>query len=287
METLKSSKAVAVVTTVLFVGSVMWLMNTKSVNSSLEAGMKEQQLRSEALLSEKLLLEKDMEKFKDQLAKLRGENASLDDLAKKAMARLKEQESGYDRMKRENASLAQVRKQRQELEALKNQLQNELTSLRASYAALEAKNNELNNTIVALQERNKTLTDDLNRAMFATVDQTQIQAVKGKAEKLTVKARRTKKLIASLEVPANLKNLSFRIADSNGNVLKPEQGTLAFTAVPSDNNITASSDPGVEGNKLQRVELVYLPKQKLKTGVYTVEVLNENLYVGSLKVRLN
>lgn len=286
MEMLKSPKAVAVVTSALFVASLFWLMNTRHVNSSLEAGLQEQKLRSEELLSEKLLLEKDIQKFKEQLGTLKDQNADLDNLVKSTSAKLKSQESDYNRMKRENASLGQIKKQRQELQALKSQLQNELSSLKVSYAALEAENNELNNTVATLQERNRVLTGDLNRAMFAAVDQSQIQAVKGKNEKLTIRAKRAKKLIANFEVPANLKSLSFRITDSKGTVLTSADGTTAFTSTPSDKNLMASSDTEVQGNKLQRVEMVYIPKEKLKTGVYTVEILNENLYVGSLKVKL-
>ena len=63
--------------------------------------------------------------------------------------------------------------------------------------------------------------------MFAAVDQTQIQAVKRKSEKLTVRANRTKKLIANFEVPADLKNLTFRIVDPKGNMLSQKDGTIA------------------------------------------------------------
>jgi hypothetical protein len=286
MENLKSSKVIAVMTTALLVASLVWLMNTNRVNNSLETGLQEQKLKSEGLLSEKLLLEKDIEKFKGQLFKLKDENADLDGIVKSITAKLKNQESEYIRMKRDNASLGQIKKQRQELQVLKNELENELTSIKASYAALEAKNRELNTSVAALQERNKMLSDDLNRATLAAVDQSQIQAVRGKSEKLTVKAKRTKKLIANFEVPANLRNLSFRIIDMKGNALTPQQGNIAFTSAPSEKSLTASTDSDIEGSKLQKVEMVYIPKQKLNTGVYSVEILNENLYVGSLKVKL-
>jgi DNA repair ATPase RecN len=283
---LKSSKAIAVATTVLLVASLFWLMNTKSVNSSLEAGLQKEKLKSESLLSEKLLLEKDIQKVKDHLLSLREQNHDLDNLAKKTSAKLQAQEAEYNRMKRENVSLAKIKKQRQELIALQSQLENELQSLKSSHSDLEAKNNALNATVASLQERNKTLTNDLNKAMFATVDQSQIQAVKGKSERLTIRAKRTKKLIANFEIPANLKNLSFKILDAKGNALTPQHGTIASTTTPSEKSYTASSDPEVQGNKFQNVEVIYIPKEKLKTGVYTVEVLNENLYVGSLKVKL-
>ncbi len=286
MEITKSSKAIAVATTALFVACLFWLMNTKRINSSLEAGLQEAKLKSEALLSEKLLLEKDIQKFKDQLARLKDENGSLDNLLRSTSAKLSDQESEYNRMKRESASLGRIRKQRQELQALKSQLENELTALKISYAALEEKNSKLNTMVASLQERNKILNDDLNKAMFAAIDQSQVQAVKGKSDRLTVRAKRTRKLIANFEVPANLKNLSFRITDSKGSVQTSNEGNIAFTSVPSEKSFTASSEREAEGNRLQKVEMVYIPKEKLRTGLYTVEILNDYLYVGSLKVKL-
>ncbi|MEX1241830.1 MAG: hypothetical protein WEB30_19060 [Cyclobacteriaceae bacterium] len=286
MEKLKSPRKIAAVTTALFVASLFWLMNTKHINSSLEAGLQDQKLKSEALLSEKLLLEKDIQKMKDQLFALKGQNLDLDNLLKNASSKLENQESEYNRMKKENTSLAQIKKQREELSALRNQLENELQNLKSEYADLEARNEELSSVVASLQDRNRILTDDLNRAAFAAVDQSQIQALRGKSEKLTVSAKRTRKLIASFEVPASLKNLSFRIRDSKGNTLDQNHGTIASTSVPSDKNLTASIDSEVLGNRLQKVEMVYIPKEKLKTGLYTVEILNENLHVGSLKVKL-
>jgi hypothetical protein len=286
MEILKSSKAIAVTTTILLVASLFWLMNTKSVNTSLEAGLQKEKLKSETLLSEKLLLEKDIQKIKDKLLDLKDENRGYDALVKDMSAKLKGQEGEFHRMKRQNLSLVQVKKQREELNILKGQLENELQSIRTSYTDLESKNKQLTTTVASLEERNRMLSDDLNKAMFAAVDHSQIQAVKGKAEKLTVRANRTKKLIANFEVPSALKNLSFRITDSKGNVLTSKDGTIASSIMPSENSYTASTDSEIFGDKLQKVEMVYLPKEKLKTGVYTVEILNENLYVGSLKVKL-
>jgi DNA repair exonuclease SbcCD ATPase subunit len=287
MENFKSAKAIALVTTALFVASLFWLMNTRRVNSSLESGLEKEKLKSESLLSEKLLLEKEMQKFKDQLFEMKDRNSELSTLVKSTTDKLDKQEADYNRMKKENLSLAQVKKQRQELMAMQSQLENELQSLKSTNANLENKNSELMQAVASLEQRNKVLADDLNRAMFAAVDQSQIQAVKGKNQRLTVKAKRTKKLIANFEVPSNLKSLSFRIVDNKGTTLPVKDGDISAVVAPSDNNYTASSNAETLGNKLQKVEMTYTPKSKLKTGVYTVEILNENLYVGSLKVRLN
>lgn len=286
MEIVKTSKAVAVVTTALFVASTVWLLNTKRINSSLETGLKNEKLKSESLLSEKLLLEKDIEKFKEQLGALKNQNSELDNLYNATAAKLNAQEADYNRLKKENATLGQIRKQRQELLAIQDQLKNELQALKTSYAALESENRNLNQTIASLEERNKILIADLNNAMNNSVDQSQLHAIRSKPEKLTVKAKRTKKLIASFEVPANLKNLSFRVINDKGDVLGPKEGSISFNAIPSDNSYVASKENSAAGNKLQKVEMTYTPVKKLSAGIYTVEILNENLHVGSLKVKL-
>lgn len=287
MNQMKNAKAIAVVSTALMVASIIWLMNTKQVNRSLETGLSNEKLKTEELLSEKLLLEKDIQKMKDELLSLNHHNEELDALLKSKISQLQNQENEYKRMKKENLTLAHVKKQRKELLAMQSQLQNELASLKNSYAELENKNSELNTTIASLSARNRILTDDLNRAMFVAVDQSQIQALKGKKEKLTVRARKTRKLLANFEVPSNLKHVTFRIKDSNGKIFSDQSGTIAYTSIPSDGNLTASSKAAADGNQLQHIQMTFTPKERLSQGVYTVELLNENLYVGSVKVKLN
>lgn len=286
MEKLKSSKTIALVSSALMVISIFWLLNTKSINSRLLSGLETEKLKSEELLSEKLQLEKEIEKFKDQLLALKEQNLGLSNIVESVRNKLTLQEADYTRMKKEDISLAQLRKQKQDLLMLQRQLENEVSELKMSYTALESENTNLNAAITQLQERNKLLTDDLNRAMLAAVDHSQIEALRGRSEKLTVNARRTRKLIANFEVPSGLKALSFRVVDPRGNALSPKDGTIASTVIPSATNFTASSNADVSGSKLQKVEVVYTPKEKLKSGVYTVEILNEDLYVGSLKLKL-
>lgn len=286
MEKLKSPKAIALASTALLVASLFWLLNTKRISSSLESGLENERLKSEQLLSEKLQLEKEIQKFKDQLANLKDQNLSLDNVVKSLNAKFSNQEADYNRMKQQNLTLAQVKKQKVELMALQNQLQNELESLRGAYASLESRNAELDRTVANLEQRNRALTDDLSRAVFASIDRSQIEAVKGKTDRLTIRAKRTRKLIANFQVPANLKNLSFRIVDSKGNAFSSEDGVIASTVLPSDESFTASTDSQVTGIKLQNVRMTFMPKEKLSSGVYTVEILNDNLYVNSLKVKL-
>lgn len=286
MMTVRNPKAIALATTVLCMASLVWLMSTLRVNNTLETNLQNAKLKGEALLSEKLLLEKDIEKMRGQLSSLKGINTDLDNLVSQTEARMSSQESELRKLKKQNSSLTQVRKQREELLQLKTDLEGQLLALRASYADMENTNMVLSNTIAQLQEQNRLLTRDLNNAMFATMDHTQVQAVKGKKERLTVKAKRTHKLVADFQIPASLRNVSFRILDQNGNVLTDKQGMIVSKTDVSDENVVASIGDNGAGNGQQKVHMEYIPKQRMRSGTYTVEILNDNLYVGSLNVKL-
>ena len=99
MKKYTNSTAISIALTALLVGSLFWLMATKRVNSSLETGLQEQKLKSETLLSEKLLLEKDMQKMKDHLSRVTGESDEMRELMKSTSAKLETQELEYNRMK--------------------------------------------------------------------------------------------------------------------------------------------------------------------------------------------
>ena len=271
--------------TALCITSLIWLMSTRSVNSSLQSGLEKERLKSEALLSEKLLIEKDLEKVKTQLASLRGINGDLDELVKATEAKLAARDLELGKLKKRDATIADLKKQRQELLHLQIELENELVSARTSLAEMVNQNEVLSQTIAQLRDQNRILANDLNRAMVASLDRMQVEAVKGKKERLTVKARKANKLIASFKVPASLQNISFRIIDPKGDMLGEKQGTIASRVTALEDNVLASTDnQTVEA--LQVVRMEYLPKQKLQPGVYTVEILNDQLYVGSLNVKL-
>lgn len=286
MTTIKNPKVIAIITTALCMASLVWLMSTQRVNNSLEQNFENEKLKSEALLSEKLLLEKDLEKMRGQLSSLKGINSELDLVIRNTEMKFESRESELKRLKKQNASLAQVKRQREELLRLQQDLEDQLRSMKASYTELENENSALSNAVARLQDQNRLLSDDLNRAMFASLDHLQVQAVKGNREKLTVKAKRTSKLIANFDVPASLRNISFRVIDPKGITMSEKHGAVVFNSVPSEENIVASNAGNSAGNGLQKVKMEFVPKKRMLAGVYTVEILNDNLYVGSLNVKL-
>lgn len=284
---LNNPKAVALTSTALLFASVVWLLNVKKVNSSLEVGLNNEKLRTESLLSEKLILEKDMAKLKDRLASLSGKNSDLEKVVKQTSMKLEAKETEYNKIRKENLSLQQIRKQHQELLTLQKDLEAQIENLSSSFAILQKENGDLNNAVASLEQRNRLLNEELHRAFLANLDNTQMDALQGKG-KLTVKARRSNKLVATFDVPADLKNLTFKVIDPSGNPLTHKDGTIASRVITSSDSYVASSSTTLNGvnSKLAKVEMVYLPTKKLNRGTYKVEILNDNLYVGSLQVRL-
>src|SRR5688500_16874200 len=92
MTRLTNPKTLAAIATVLCVASIFWLATIKSVNTSLESSLEREKLQSEALLSEKLLLEKDLERLRSQLSALKSTNSDLDILVRTIESKYLEQE---------------------------------------------------------------------------------------------------------------------------------------------------------------------------------------------------
>lgn len=287
MNTFNSPKVIALTLTALLFASMIWLMNEKRLNSLLEEGLGKEKLKSESLLSEKLLLEKDIVKFKAQLSSLTGQNQELDKILKQTSLKLEAKEAEFSRVNKENASLQKIKKQQNELLAIRKDLDVQIENLKATLQGLQAENNTLNNKVAYLEQRNKLLNDELHKAMLASVDHAQTDALQGKSERLTVKAKRTNKLVANFEVPAELNNLSFRVVSPSGSALSPKDGTIASRVVSvSDNMVASSATTSNLNTKVKQVEMVYIPSKKLTAGTYKIEILNDNLYVGSLQVKL-
>ena len=285
MTSLNNPRAIAAIATALCIGSFLWLMSTRSINSSLQSGLEQQRVKSEALLSEKLLLEKDLQKVKTQLASLRGINNDLDELVRATESKLAARDQEFRKLKRQETTISELKRQRQELLKLQSELENELLSARTSLAEMVNQNEALSQTIGQLQEQNRVLSNDLNKAMVASLDRLQVEAVKGKKERLTVKARRANKLVATFKVPATMRNISFRIIDPKGDMLGDKQGSIAtHVSELQDNMLASANSQALEASQAVRME--YHPKQRLQPGVYTVEILNDQLYVGSLNVKL-
>jgi DNA repair exonuclease SbcCD ATPase subunit len=283
----KSPKVIAGVATVLVVISMVGIMNMYRVNTSLQGDLNSQRLRSESLLSEKLLLEKDLDKFRTEMDALKGVNADLDKAIAVAASNLRAKEEEYKKLQQQSASYKNYKKQYEGLVSLRKELEQSIENLTGALARLEMEKRELRDAVANLEQRNSYLQMELQRALLASVDQPRIETLRGRKEKLTVVARRTKKMKVNVEVPSDLREVSFRIRNDKGQILSSEDGTIASRVIDDGSVTVASADGSTELAKpVRKMEMVYHASKKLEPGIYTVEILSENLYVGSMQVKL-
>lgn len=133
---------------------------------------------------------------------------------------------------------------------------------------------------------NQILLDDLNRSTLSVFDRPLIKSLKGKKNKATTKAGSTKEIVATVDVPRGLNDLTFELYAPNGSQLDSKEGTMASEILPNNRLYTASADSKVISPRMQRIEITYTRKEKLKPGTYSLMIMNDRLYIGSVQIDL-
>jgi multidrug efflux pump subunit AcrA (membrane-fusion protein) len=279
-----TNKLAVVISLALFLGAVTWGGFQYRANSSLETQLDNEKLESESRLSEKLFVEKDLEKAKAQLALLDKRNKELD---KSIQSLSQESEVRDDKLAKLQRELAANKKKTSEFQALQADLENQLTSLNASLQLLRNEKENLSVALAASESRNESLKDELGKAHLAYYDRPLVEPLRGKSDKLMAKASRTQRLRTTLMLPDGLKDVQFKISNPNGEVISnsPDHGTLAVRTIETGAGALASTNNTV-ARGYKQVEMIFIAKEKLAAGVYTIEVQSEGLPVGSLQLRL-
>lgn len=248
-------------------------------------GLNSEKLRNELILSEKLLLDKEIVGLKAQLQGLKGTNAELDKVLAETGRKLSEKEAELKKIKRENGNVKSLKAQLADVTRLKNELEGQIAAINGNINKLNSENDKLNKTIAELTARNEELSQNLNILSSLTADNFMVESTKGKG-KLTVKAKRTNKIAVTFKVPPSVsENLTFKITKPDGSVVAENDKAITMNIVENDEYLFASiQDDEIKVSK--KIEMVYQPKKKLKPGVYQIGIYNGDQYVGSTNVRL-
>lgn len=281
----RRNKIIAATSTALFFVALIAMMIIHDSNRSLEEMLNGAKLKNEATLSEKLSLDKEIKNYKAQLASLQGKNAELDKYLATANADLakKEKELKAAGRSQSNAKeLANLRKMRADLE-------NQVSALIAQIANLEGANSDLTQQIASLTSKNQELksNNDLMKAFAA--NNYRMEASHGKSEKLTVVARKTKRLKMGFDLPQNVvENVQFKIQTPDGTVIDKQEDGLTATLmdIEDGSDLIASLEPMGSFEVTRRIEMKYEPKKKLSKGVYTIDIYNGETYMVSCQVKL-
>jgi hypothetical protein len=284
----KRSRITAGAAILLLAGAVIYIAIQAGSFSRLENSLDSERLQGESVLSEKLELEKDLQKLQAELKSLTGKNALIEHQLTNTVEQLQTARAALKISQRQDASISQLRSQNADLIRLRNEIEEQLNFHRKSLAANQATEQDLEQQIAQLKQQNKELSESLNMMTMNSMTAVLTEAVR-KSGKLTVKARRTNKLVVNIDVPTAVASLNFRIVDPSGKELTSADGTLTVGNMgirQKDQSPYASAGSILPSLIYNSVEMVFIPKENLRSGIYTIAVRDDFRTIGSLQVKL-
>ncbi|MCB9251594.1 MAG: hypothetical protein H6605_03955 [Flavobacteriales bacterium] len=282
---MKREKIYAAATVLVLLASMITSVVYYSDNKSLGKKLNDEKINSELLLSEKLSLQKQLEAFKNELNSTEVKNKELSSLIEKTKAELYKKQKALSSVNTKNGSLKKLKKQVADLNKLKSDYEAKFASLNETINKLNSEKDALNQTIASLRSENKDLTNNLALLNSLKTDNYLVETSKNK-NKLTVLARKTKKMAFNFNVPQNQSgDLNFKITKPDGRVIEGKDKGISYNVVyDRESDLASLGDENLKVTK--KIEMTYEPKEKLKAGLYKIEMFNNGQYIGSCNVRL-
>lgn len=275
--------AIPITTVAAILGSVALL------TSGREAGQPETdalRLANEELLGEKLNLQK-------RLAELEREHTAAHASVADAHQRILDLEGRLAAAQRaphqgaSNTPAANGRMKRELAAALDGQdrLRRELDAARDGQRTLQQQLDQLRadrDALVASMEQQLRSARMVNNAV--------VDAVRGKRQHLTVRARRTQEIRMAFDLPEEIAaNASFRIISPSGRT--HDGGAPSLSVIPDDPTDGATAArfmlaSGMGTERAKRVHLKFKPEQRLEPGTYRIDIRSGDLYLNTVMLNL-
>ncbi len=286
MKTTESNtKTLAIVLTALFFMALGGIVYMHDTNTSLETLLDNNRLKSETLLSEKLMLDKEIKDLRADINAQKGKSKALDAALSKAQMALEQKEREL-----RNRSKNEVKaKDLDELRKIKTQLEAEKNELYSNLNQVLAEKDRLIEALAAANSQNKSLNDKVSFMEALAINNMRVDATK-RNEKLTVVARKTRQLNMAFDLPQHLANdVQFKLRTPSGAMIDHTDAALSWhEVIGQQGEYTASIELMQPGDLKvsKRMEMRYEPKDRLQRGLYTIDVYNGKTYVASCQVRL-
>lgn len=257
--------------------------------TKLKSQLSDEKLKTEMLLSEKLRLDKTISKYQSDVTDLKFKTSSLSNSVADANLKVIQKNEEISRLKANYVSAKELQKKNAELENLKLQLSQEIEKINRSLAEAKNENLKLSNLLAESAQTNNNLSSDnsLLKALFS--DNYRTEALRGKNDRLTINAKRTRKLMVSFDLPGSISNeIYFKVVTPAGKELSSNKDLAAELNIMEygDGLLASTSETAVGGAGTKRVELSYKPSQKLSKGVYQFNLYNKDRLLGSTQLRL-
>jgi peptidoglycan hydrolase CwlO-like protein len=286
---ISKTTAILLISGVLLFASMLLTGVFMSSSNQLKKQLNGSLLKSESLLSEKLTLDKQLNNLKGDVSSLSRERNDLQSRLDETNKRLAQKENELRAMKRSENKISDLEMQIADLRRQKSDLEQKIDQLNSTIAGLDGENSKLQNMVSLLEKENKDLNGNLQILLAKSSDNYRIEAFKGKKEKLTVSARKTKKLKVGFNIPENIiTDVTFKIITPEGKTFSSKDKFISATIIENDDEgLVASVTPmGGDFEVTKRIEMTYSPQGKLSPGVYKIEILNKLVTVGNCQIRL-
>lgn len=247
-----------------------------------------EQIQSDSLRNVNLKLQSDLGQLTNEQTVLTSRNDSAMQSLAKADTRTKEMERRISTLRRDNTALTEDRKQLSQLQTEKAALDSSYTGLRQESEKISAQNKELQRSLSDLETRHKDVTGRFEMAGLYDSDNFAAYGSRGKEkEKLTIRARCTKKLNVNFDVPQDLKDpITYTIITPAGTTINPGDQGVSLRYVQDAGNYTASLSGLAVIEQPRKVELSYATKEKLMKGEYKIEIFSNSRNIGNCRLVL-
>lgn len=278
------SKIAGIVITGLFFTSLIGIVYLHDSNASLEQLLNGNLLKTESVLSEKLQLEKEIIDFRKQMASYTGTNKDLDRKLKDATNKLAQREKQLKNAAQGSASAKELA----ELKKLKAELEREMASLQGNLMNTLNDRDKLSDELALANARNRELNNTVSIMEAMALNNYRIDATK-RNDKHTVVARRTRNLNVAFDFPSDVADkVQFKVHTPDGKVIDKGDGALTYQIIDEPGEYSASLEVQnfAGGKSSKRIEMRYKPTERMKKGLYTIDIMNGQTYIASCQVYL-
>lgn len=280
----KTTRIVTATSVALLILAGIYMTAQKGHQSRLENHLNEERLKSESLLAEKLSLEKEIYNLKADIIDLRVKNDGTDGRLKSALSDLEAVELELQKSKKQHTSIAQLKKQQQELIKVRDNLQRQIADSEKLIIQIQDRNSELEQENALQAEQNRILVSEMAMLNRTSIDNISVQVRKSN-NKLTVKARRAKKLVVEVDVAINAVDIDFKVINSHGREIEMSDDEKKVSPVDSKKQSILNASL-LNNRPVKRVQLIYIPHKRLASGSYTILVRTDSITIGTVQATI-
>lgn len=272
----------AVTASVIVAGALMLTSGKDARDGNTDALL----LAKEELLGEKLQLEK-------LLVELERKHAELQERCLESDARIAALGSELAAARRSTRPTSgvtasdnpRVKRELADARSAQERLRNELDAARDGQRGLQDQLNALRADRDALAARLGQQQKGARMVNNAVVD-----AVRGKRQQLTVRARRASEIRMAFDLPENIaEHATFKLTSPSGKVFEGGSPTLSVAPGNQHDEALAARFPLVGGDgqeRASRVHLKFKPERRMEAGTYRIDIRSGELYLNTVMLNL-